>query len=408
LAKIKFNDDYKACAKWLVQNGYGSFQEKKETYQKTSKKVEQPKITESKVSLDDDDYSFLASQEDADDYINRKINGTFQMGLSTGHPTIDRHYLFKKKQFEMVLGHDNSGKSILTWYLSVLDCYYHNEYYIIFGGENPVGAIKNKLMEYYLCKTINTMTKREIAISKAWVEEHYALIRNDVSWTYKDMLIMGQKMLKRKNYGKFIIEPYNVLEKETTNEHQYDYKAMLDIRMFIRQTGLGVILNVHAATEALRKTYPKGHEYFGYTMPPNKSDAEGGGKFPNKADNFLVIHRMADHPEQLIWTELHIQKIKEMETGGSRTLRDSPIKLKMCMGGCGFEDANGYNPMISGRKKDEQLSLIQEAPTMQPNTSFDSEAKPSSMKDEPYHKEPENVDDLWDKAQQQLNDITKF
>ena len=66
------------------------------------------------------------------------------------------------------------------------------------------------------------MLPMEANLAKEWVEEHYAIIRNDVSWTYKDMLVMGQKMLKRKKYGKFIIEPYNVLEKETSNEHQYD------------------------------------------------------------------------------------------------------------------------------------------------------------------------------------------
>jgi hypothetical protein len=381
LAKVKFNDDYKATVKWLVANGYGSFTEQN-LQQLIKPKGKQEVKVESKVNLDDDDYSFLATKEETDIYIEQKRNGTFKMGALTGHPTIDKHYRFKKAQFEMVLGHDNAGKSIVTWYLSVLDCYFNNEYYIIFGGENSTGALKSKLAEYYLCKRIEDMLPMEANLAKEWVEEHYAIIRNDVSWTYKDMLVMGQKMLKRKKYGKFIIEPYNVLEKETSNEHQYDYKAMLDMRMFIRQTGLGIILNVHAATEALRKTYPKGHEYFGYTMPPNKSDAEGGGKFPNKADNFIVIHRMADHPEQFIWTELHVQKIKEMETGGMRTFRDNPIKLKMCAGGCGFEDVSGYNPMIQGRRKDEQLSLIPELKPIQPNTDFDKPMPTRNMKDE--------------------------
>lgn len=355
LAKVMFNDNYKTCAKWLVQNGYGSFQEK-QNYQQG--KISNP-IVESKIDLEDDDYSFLATKEETDIYIEQKRTGTFKMGALTGHPTIDKHYRFKKAQFEMVLGHDNAGKSIVTWYLSVLDCYFNNENYIIFGGENSAGALKNKLAEYYACKRIEDMSQQECNIAKAWVEEHYAIIRNDVSWTYKDMLMIGRKMLKKKNYGKFIIEPYNVLEKETTNEHQYDYKAMLEMRLFIRQTGLGITLNVHAATEALRKTYPKGHQHFGYVMPPNKADAEGGGKFPNKADNFLVVHRMADHPEEFMWTELHVQKIKEMETGGSRTFRDTPIKLKLCFGGCGFEDANGYNPMISARIKDDPIQHIQ-------------------------------------------------
>ena len=31
-------------------------------------------------------------------------------------------------------------------------------------------------------------------------------------------------------------------------------------------------------------------------MPPNASDIEGGGKFVNRCDDFIVIHRYIFHP----------------------------------------------------------------------------------------------------------------
>lgn len=360
LATLKFNKDYSATAIWLLKNGYGEHQKKE--YKKTDF------ITETKISLDDEDYSFLASNEEADIYIKQKREGTFKQGNTTGIPELDAYYRFKEAQLDMILGHDNAGKSVVSWYFSVLDCLYNKENYIVFSGENKTGAVKGKLMEFYLCKTILSMNLLEYEAAKKWVEDHFALVRNDEAYSYQDMITIGRKMLKKKKYTKFIIEPYNVLDKKTTNEHQYDYKAMLDLRLFIRQTGIGVLLNVHAATEALRKTYPKEHQYFGFTMPPNKADAEGGGKFPNKADNFIVVHRMADHESEWMWTEIHVQKIKEMETGGKRTFKNEPFKMRMVVGGVGFETATGFNPVLDYWNKQGKTTPIEfEKPTAMKN-----------------------------------------
>jgi hypothetical protein len=318
------------------------------------------------VNKDDDDYSFLAKPEDTDDYINRKRDGTFVMGAKTGLPTLDKYFRFKQAQLDMIIGHDNAGKSVVSWYFSVLDCLLNDQRYIIYAGENKTGAVKCKLMEFYLCMSIESMNELQFKKAKAWVEDRYAFIANDEIWSYMDMINIGWKLLRKKAYTKFIVEPYNVLDKQTTNEHQYDYRAMLDFRLFIRKSGIGLLLNVHASTEALRRVYSREHEFAGYVMPPNKSDAEGGGKFPNKSDNFICVHRMADHPEEWVWTEIHIQKIKEYETGGQRTFKAEPVKLRMCQGGYGFVDINGFNPIVDYHQKhtkDVELPL-------QPNDEF--------------------------------------
>lgn len=351
LCTIKFNKDYSNCAKWLLSQGFGSF-----TPDKKNKEFK-PEI-EYKVSLDDDDYSFLATDEEVNLYITQKRNGTFKMGNGTGFPELDKYYRFKDAQLDMILGHDNAGKSVVSWYFSVLDCVFNDQKYLIFAGENKTGAVKSRIIEFYTGKAITVLAESELKMADVWFRSHYDLVRNDEIFNYADMINIGKKMLKKKKYTKFIIEPYNVLDKKTGNEHQYDYRAMIDFRMFIRQTGVGLLLNVHAATEALRRTYPKEHEWWGYTMPPNKADTEGGGKFPNKADNFIVVHRMADHETEWMWTEIHIQKIKENETGGQRTLKNKPFKMRLTNGGYGFEDEKEYNPIANyWSKKGQQIGM---------------------------------------------------
>lgn len=387
LATIKFNGDYSSCAKWLLSEGYGKF-----TPNNLPKK--EHKEVETRVLLDDNDFSFLATDEDTDKYITQKREGTFKMGNKTGFPSLDRYFRFKEAQLDMILGHDNTGKSMISWYFSVLDCLFNNQLYIIFAGENKTGAVKGRLMEFYIGKTIVSMSQTEFNKAKAWVESKYAFIRNDDVFNYQDMIAIGRKMLRKKKYTKFIIEPYNVLDKKTSNEHQYDYRAMIDFRLFIRQTGIGVILNVHAATEALRRTYPKEHEWGGYTMPPNKSDAEGGGKFPNKADNFIVIHWMADHPSEKQWTHLHIQKIKEYETGGQRTNKFEPFKLRMVNEGCGFEDTLSFNPIATYWKNEGTQNQLFEKPktgSITPNYDFNQHREPLVTKDPDEWEKKDNV-----------------
>lgn len=366
LAKLRFNDDFSECARWLLKEGYGNFN--KENAKTQKKEVEY--LNKAEINLEDDSFDFLATKEECDLFINQKMNGTFKMGDKTGFDDLDEYWRFKDASLDMILGHDNAGKSVVTWFFAVLDCYFNNKNYAIFAGENNVGMLKYKLMEFYAAKPIKRMGELERREAMEWVEEHFAIIRNDVAFTYKDMLAIGKKLLKKKAYQRFIIEPYNVLYKESNNEHQYDYKAMLDMKLFITQTKMGITLNVHAASEALRRTYGKEHEDFGYAMPPNKADAEGGGKFPNKADNFMVIHRMADHPEKWMWTQIHVQKIKEMETGGKRTFKDVPVRIKLQADGAGFEDTNGINPLRDRRKIPNQTTIPLET-AVKPNTDFD-------------------------------------
>jgi hypothetical protein len=81
---------------------------------------------------------------------------------------------------------------------------------------------------------------------------------------------------------------------------------------------------------------------------------------------------MADHPEEWIWTEIHIQKVKEYETGGQRTFKNEPVKLRMSTGGYGFVDMNGFNPIQDYHQKHTKDIEISFAP----NTDFLTEHRP--------------------------------
>lgn len=293
---------------------------------------------------------FISTDSDTNEYLQSHRDGTFKMGLTTGWKQFDKHWRFKPEHLVLNLGHDNVGKTILTLFLSVISAVSHKWKWIIWTGENKTGFVKMKLMQFYIGKTIKEMTEQEYHSSIEFVNSHYKIIKNEDMYNYADMLKMFKLLLEKSHYDAALIDPYNGLHKKTQNEHQYDYTAIMEIRSFIKQTKMSIYINLHMVTEAVRRTYPKESEYFGHAMPPKKGDAEGGSKFANKADDFLVTHRLTQHETEWVFTQVHVLKIKENESGGRQTLLDDPIKLRLSPGGCGFEDLDGFNPVLHDPK----------------------------------------------------------
>lgn len=333
LAIIKFNSDYSACAKWLVQNGYG------ETIKKPMS-----------LATIDDTLSFIATNEDTDGYINQMRDGTFKMGLTTGYPDLDIHWRFKSASLTVFLGHDNVGKSVMTWFFAVVSAKLHGWKWVIYSAENKMGGVKLKLMEFAANQKVTKMTQDKYNETKLWVEKHFIIIKNKELYNYVDILSMARKILEKQFFNGMLVDPYNALDPDDSDKHNFDYRAMGEMRLFNEQTGVSIFLNCHAVTEALRRKYPKEHAFAGYPMPPDKADTEGGGKFSNRADDFITIHRLVQHSDEWVFTEIHVKKIKEMETGGKPTHLDTPIKLKL-MYGTGFENVNGVNPLDKHQAK---------------------------------------------------------
>jgi hypothetical protein len=232
---------------------------------------------------------------------------------------------------------DNVGKSTLIWYLMVIASLFYGWKFGMLCAENKAGGIRRKLMEFYLHKVLPSMTEEEYKMAKDWVNNHFFIIENDELYEYGEVLKMGMVLVEKYNIKYLLVDPYNALQRESQNFHEHDYKAISEMRLFIKKTKCGIYLNCHAVTGSLRKEYPKGHKYEGFPMPPTKADTEGGGKFGNKADDFLTFHRLTQHPTDWTIMQVHVRKIKEMETGGRPTVLDDPILLEMVDGGCGFK-----------------------------------------------------------------------
>jgi archaellum biogenesis ATPase FlaH len=328
-AMLECGGNFSDAAKKLYDLGYGDrYERQQEVNQKTP----------TRISLIDNDFSFIANPDDDEAYLELARAGKLPMGKTTGMPELDKHFLFKPGSFVIINGFDNVGKTSVILFLAMLSAIYHGWRWVIYTAENSPASCRRKMMEFYWNKPLRQMNDLEYKLAKQFVRDHFDFIKSeDDLYNYKDILTMTKKLVKRRQYHAVLIDPYNSLKIELTNAsklstHEYHYEAISEIKQYTRNTGICFYINTHAVTSASRlKAEDKKS-----TPAPQKGDVEGGVKFANKADDFLTIHRDTQHPTEWMVTEIHVRKIKETETGGRPTGKDSPVRIKMMRGGCAF------------------------------------------------------------------------
>jgi hypothetical protein len=102
-------------------------------------------------------------------------------------------------------------------------------------------------------------------------------------------------------------------------------------------------LNAHSVTEAQRR---KGED--GLPVAPFAEDTEGGGKFVNRSDLFLTLHRRVQAPtsEEKRTMEFHVRKVRSQETGGEPTPFDEPFIFRMNVKRTAFESMDTYGRLF--------------------------------------------------------------
>lgn len=268
--------------------------------------------------------------------------GRVKEGLRIGINEIDEHVRYKQGNFNLLIGHANVGKTTIICYLFTVWAIKHKLRFLIWSSENTSHSIVRKIIEFKMNKPIQTATEDEINNAIVWCDTYFKVLDVTDLVTYKDLLKEAEAIKEAWEYHTLLIDPYNSLAKDTNllklvGGHEYDYQVASEFRLFAKKKNITIYLNAHGVTEALRKVHPKGHEYEGLPQPLGLAQVEGGGKWGNRADDVICIHRMTSHPNEWMYTHLLVLKVKETETGGRCTPYDAPIRLKMKLNNVGFE-----------------------------------------------------------------------
>ena len=325
--------------------------------------IAEEKAVQREMLLNDGDMSFISSDDEDFRWIDDYSQGKVQVGLDTGDPKLDEYFRYKK-EFVIINGHSNVGKTTTMLYMIANSAVRHGWKWVLYSSENRTASVKMSLMQFAMDKKASDMTYLERRQAYKWVNEHFVVINNNQVYGYSDIILFVEKVMKQQQVDAIFVDPYNSLKldmgQKGVSSHEYHYEAASEFLTFSKANDMAVWLNMHAVTEAQRR---KGDD--GLPIAPYAEDTEGGGKFVNRADCFLTIHRKVQSMEPDIrrMSEIHVRKVRDVETGGRPTALEDPYCLMMNLSHTGFTDRVGRRALY------QAISFPEES-TMPINLSF--------------------------------------
>ena len=325
--------------------------------------IAEEKAVQRELLLNDGDMSFISSDDEDFRWIDDYSQGKVEVGLDTGDAKLDEYFRYKK-EFVIINGHSNVGKTTTMLYMIANSAVRHGWKWVLYCSENRTASVKMSLMQFAMDKKASDMTYLERRQAYKWVNEHFVVINNNQVYGYSDIILFVEKVMRQTPIDAIFVDPYNSLKldmgQKGVSSHEYHYEAASEFLTFSKANDMAVWLNMHAVTEAQRR---KGDD--GLPVAPYAEDTEGGGKFVNRADCFLTIHRKVQSMEPDIrrMSEIHVRKVRDVETGGRPTALEDPYCLMMNLSHTGFTD------MVGRRALYQPISFPEES-TMPINLSF--------------------------------------
>lgn len=287
-------------------------------------------------------FHFIADKKD---YEREVLEGWTMVVHQYGNE-IDKWCPPKMGELTCVIGHTNVGKTTFILYMLAL-LIRSGKRVLIYSAENRVSSIHKQLIRF--------ITGR-VQVTQKDLDQYTELIRyikHEKHFSYKDMLNQATYLLEAGfDFDFMFIDPYNALKIDNTmrlNVHDYHYQAVEEMRIFTMTTNKSLFLNCHTVTEAQRvKPDQNGHR-----PAPMDSDVEGGGKFPNKADNTIVLHRQISSmlQDEKFITEVHVRKVRNQEFGGEPTPYQSPLKFKYRIDRTSFDSLFSFDNKLIDYKQ---------------------------------------------------------
>jgi hypothetical protein len=310
--------------------------------------ISNEKSANRELMINDGDMSFISSDDEDYKWINDYAEGNINIGLTTGDAALDKYFRYKR-EFLIINGHSNVGKTTVALAMMVNASVRHGWKWIVYSSENRTASVKLKLLQFAFNKEVSAMDYAQRKAAYKWVNDHFIVISNDSVYSYSDIILFIEKVLKQQNVDGVFVDPYNSLKISMTQSalstHDYHYEAASEFLTLSKSHDIAVWLNMHAVTEAQRR---KGDD--GLPTAPFAEDTEGGGKFVNRADCFVTVHRKVQAPDPEIkkTSEWHVRKVRETETGGEPTPLDEPVEFLMNVSGTGFRLKHNGNAMFDG------------------------------------------------------------
>lgn len=273
--------------------------------------------------------------------ILRRYNGESQKGLSTGWPSIDKHYSVLAGEWTLVTGIPGHGKSEWVDALMINLARSHGWSFAVYSPENhPVDYHAEKLMEKYSGKPFaqgptERMSRTDLDTGMSFMANHFTFLLPERP-TLESILDKAKQVVAQKGVRGLVLDPWNEIEhtrQSGVSETEYISLALSKIRTFARDNGVHVWVIAHPA-----KLY-KEKDTGNYPVP-TPYDVSGSAHWRNKADNCITVYRHLTDDSKPV--EIHVQKIRKKFIGSIGMVQ---LRYNRVVGQ--YSDFNGYEPVYS-------------------------------------------------------------
>lgn len=272
----------------------------------------------------------------------------------------DEFFRYKQGTFNIMIGLSNTGKTHFQMFLFLCWTIKHNIKWVIWSSENKPEYLMRKIIEFTSGQLITEMSAEKLQRELMYWGQFFRFMNTDHTDTVFTICKKLEEEYEKEPFDAVNIDPYNslALDKDLAKSvggHEAHLENATHLRNFSKKMNVSMWVAMHPNSEAARRKHTGG-DYKGLTQPPTEYDVDGGSKFVNRADDFFVVHRYIHHPDEWMWTHLHVSKIKEYETGGHPTPFDDPIRFRSTRNNLGFE-LDGANIVTKLQKKDTQSEI---------------------------------------------------
>lgn len=283
------------------------------------------------------------------DYLLNYHSGRIKMGDGIGCG-LDDYFRQKRGELNLILGHDNVGKTYFINWFFLCHAVINNHKVIMWSGENKTGTILRDMVQMYTGRHFKTLSVNEITNYSMYLEQYFDFVDNSKLYKPNELL----KLFEESDAQICLIDPFTGLDREMGYES--NYRFLNQARQFVNQTQKTLYINTHPTSESGRNgnLYTDG-EWRGHLKPPLKDHVEGGKAFLNRIDNMLVVHRLIKHETMKFMTMVNVEKVKDTDTGGKITGLNDPV---MCEYNSGLGFKVGFvDPLAPHRPKQKTNNL---------------------------------------------------
>jgi hypothetical protein len=353
-AELEHDGDYVKAYKELNQKGFGTV--------KSGSRTSQGARDNETIEKSLDDLSFISTKDEEDDFLLRSLEDRIPLGLPTGWSELDEYFRFKENSFNMGLGYDGVGKSLLTLSLAGASNVQHNWKWGMVLPENKTAMSRRRLIECMTGQEIKHMDKDLFNHYREKTMTDFKIVSNKQHYSLLDVIDMGKRLFDEYGIKALLVDPWNFFKVgEGVNDYKWNNRVLSEFRVFAEKY-CSVYIMAHPSSESPRKN----KDEKGFLKPPTAYEIQGGADFPYRVDDFFIFHRILNHPSRDIKTTLQfiMHKVKEEETGGARHSMGeyTPLKWGVKDGFLGYWDEANNNPMYEAFKKINKTKVAPEKP----------------------------------------------